>query len=102
MTQKIFMGLASPLKTCKISRGCLKGPWESQYNVFVVSNSHGATKRDLGEIRRSRGVPKEILKTSGTYRKVLEVGGLKQPLNARKKLWRSGMAPADPSRFKEA
>ena len=67
----------------------------------MVSNGHGATKRDLGEIRKSRGVPKEILKTSGT-RKVLEVGGLKQPLNARKKLWRSGMAPADPRRLKEA
>ena len=32
----------------------------------MVSNGHGATKIDLGEIGKSRGVPKHILKTSGT------------------------------------
>ena len=41
-------------------------PWESKKKCFVVSNGHGATKRDLGEIRKSRDVPKEILKTFGT------------------------------------
>ena len=34
----------------------------------MVSNGHGAAKRGIGEIRKSRDVLTEILKTSGTLK----------------------------------
>ena len=60
----------------------------------------GLPKETLARLERA-GASLKRYRRRPVPRKVL-VGDLMQPLNARKKPWRSGMAMADPRRFKEA